>query len=655
MQTLLKRFIDCNVPTQTCNMKCPYCYIGQVDGFSGKIKEIGHTPEEVRNALSKKRMGGTVFINFCATGETLLGEEILPIIHAVLEEGHYAQIVTNGTIDKRFDEIASWNKELLDRLMVKFSFHYTELKRLNKLESFFGNIIKVWKAGSSFSLEITPWDEMVPYIDEMKQISMEKLGALPHVTVARNTNTPELRMLTKYTPEEYNKIWGTFDSPLFDLKMRLFSERRTEYCYGGEWTFYLNLQSGDIRQCYKGDIIDNIYADATQTLHFKPIGNGCREHYCFNGHAWMTLGSIPNMKLPTYADMRNRVTVSKEEWLTDTYKSFMSQRLEDNNIVYENLTAVPKILMLGDSISLGYREKVENKLSDKADIYFPNDNVKYSVNLLRYINEWAEQMKIGSNIDVVYFNVGLWDVLRISGDAPLVSLEEYAQNLRRIIERLKYLFCNAKIIFATTTTVDEALMKYSLSRYNVDIDRYNKMACQIMADMNVAVHDLNFVSKKELQDKYVDFTHFTEEGYDILAEEVAGYLTGVLAVLERNEKSLLSKVKDKMVTDDFSVLYNRRIIVYGAGDYGDKLISYLNSKGKEVALACDASEKKQGTKIRGINIVSPSEYMEKYMDVEKDIVVVAIGNKNIVKNVLSNFLQVDGLDVCTLGAFREIE
>ena len=64
MHELIKRFIDCNVPTQTCNLKCPYCYVGQVEGFSGKVRTIGHTPIEVRAALSKKRMGGIILLIF---------------------------------------------------------------------------------------------------------------------------------------------------------------------------------------------------------------------------------------------------------------------------------------------------------------------------------------------------------------------------------------------------------------------------------------------------------------------------------------------------------------------------------------------------------------------------------------------------------------
>lgn len=653
MITKIKRFIDCNVPTATCNLKCPYCYIGRVDGFSGEIKVIPHAPAQVRAALSKKRLGGTILINFCATGETLLGNDILPIIYEILREGHYVQIVTNGTVSKRFEEISGWEKELLDRLMIKFSFHYSELLRLNLLNPFFDNILLVKQAGVSISLEITPGDEMVPYIEDMKKISMEKLGALPHVTVARDTRTSELKMFTQYSYEEYQNIWGSFDSPLFDLKMKLFSEKRTEYCYGGEWTLYLNLFSGELRQCYKGDVIDNIFRNIEEPLHFKPIGKECRECYCYNGHAWMTLGCIPNMDLPTYSDVRNRITINKEEWLGEGFKEFISHRLEERNVVYENVSDVPKVLLLGDSISEGYRELVAGKLLGTADVYYPNENVKYSVNLLRYIREWAERMKIGSNIDFVYFNVGLWDLLRISGIEPLTSLDEYSKNLINILGLLKTIFCNAHIIFATISSVNETLMEYELVRYNADIDKYNRAACEIMEMQGVQIHDLNKITKEYLSNMYADFTHFTQEGYEILADEIVAYLKTLLSV--SGKAVLAAKVVDEEVIQGVYPLGNKGVILYGAGTYGEKVIGYLQQKGISIKHICDMSSEKQGKTICGIEIISPQEYINRHMDIEKDVVLIAIKDQYVTRKVISTVMNVSGLHLCTLAAFKEIE
>lgn len=182
----IKRYIDCYIPTETCNLRCHYCYIAQQRKFNTKLARFSQSPEIIRQALSKKRLGGVCLLNMCAGGETLLSEEVLPIVKQLLLEGHYVMIVTNGTVTKRFEEVAQWPKELLSHLFFKFSFHYLEMKRLNMMERYFANIQMIKAAGVSFTVEITPADELVPYIDEIKEISEKNLGALPHITIARD-------------------------------------------------------------------------------------------------------------------------------------------------------------------------------------------------------------------------------------------------------------------------------------------------------------------------------------------------------------------------------------------------------------------------------------------------------------------------------------
>ena len=55
---------------------------------------------------------------------------------------------------------------------------------------------------------------------------MERVGALCHVTVARDEKKAEFPILTKYSREEYKKIWGSFHSDLFDFKNFCFSEKK---------------------------------------------------------------------------------------------------------------------------------------------------------------------------------------------------------------------------------------------------------------------------------------------------------------------------------------------------------------------------------------------------------------------------------------------
>lgn len=333
----IKKYIDIYIPTETCNLRCHYCYIAQKRKFNAKLAKFTHTPAEIREALSQKRLGGTCLLNFCAGGETLLSEDVLLVVKELLTEGHYVMIVTNGTVSKRFDEVITWPSDLLSHLFFKFSFHYLELKRLNWLDLYTENVSKVKNAGASFTIELTPSDELVPYIDEIKKCCMERFGALCHVTIARDDRTNGIDVLSSYDYEEYKRIWGQFDSPLFDFKTSIFYQKRTEFCYAGEWSGYLNLETGRLMQCYCGKEIDNIYRNPEAQLHFEAIGCKCPLPHCYNGHSFIVLGDIPEVESPTYAEERNRVCSDSTEWLQPEMKAFMNTRLYESNNEYGNL------------------------------------------------------------------------------------------------------------------------------------------------------------------------------------------------------------------------------------------------------------------------------------------------------------------------------
>lgn len=329
----IKKFIDCYVPIEHCNFKCHYCYIPTLDNFNNKNRPIEYTPQFIRKALSKERWGGACMINLCAGGETLLSKDIVPITKELLEEGHYVMIVTNGSITPRFNEIAEFPSEIMKRLFFKFSFHYLELKRLNLMDIFFNNVKKMKEKGASFTIEITPNDEYIPYINEMKKVCLEEVGAIPHVTVARIENG-EIPIMTKLNKEDYVKTWSVFDSQLFDFKIRIFGEKRNEFCYAGAWAYVLDIATGDLRQCYRGRTIQNIYKDINEKIKEEPIGCSCKEPHCFNGHAFLAFGVIPELESPTFAEERNRV-VENDEWLKTEMNQFMKTKLKDSNTEYD--------------------------------------------------------------------------------------------------------------------------------------------------------------------------------------------------------------------------------------------------------------------------------------------------------------------------------
>lgn len=331
----IKRFIDCYVPVTTCSLRCHYCYITQHRLFEGKLPEFIYTPQHVRECLSQKRLGGKCLLNFCGGGETLLVPQLLDYIKELLEEGHYIMIVTNATVSKAFTEIATWPQYLLSHLFFKFSYHYMQLKERNLLDTFFKNVCLMRESGCSFTLEATPSDEMIPYIDEMIQLAVEKVGAINHITVGRNERLPDsLPILTNLSEKEYENTWKCFNSELFSYKMSIFGTKRKEFCYAGAWSLYLNFQTGDATQCYCSYIKQNIFEDPSIDIRWMPIGNNCKEKHCYNGHAFLVLGLIPELKSPTYADLRNRICNDGSEWLQPEMKAFMQTKLYETNEQY---------------------------------------------------------------------------------------------------------------------------------------------------------------------------------------------------------------------------------------------------------------------------------------------------------------------------------
>lgn len=338
----LKRFLEVYIPTEKCILTCSYCYVSQEGSTSGEITPIGRTPMEIRKALSRKRLGGVCLLNFCAGGETLLGEDLLPVIHELLEEGHYIQIVTNGTITKRFLEISTWKDNLLEHIFFKFSFHYIELKKRNCLELFYNNVRLMRNKGCSISVEIMPHDELIPYIDEIKEVSLKNFNALPHLTVGRNNNTKRLELLSALTKEQYKSVWNSFDSEMFRYKMSVFGKKQRHFCYAGEWSCSLRIDTGDLYQCNGSVFLDNIYDKIDEELHFRPVGYSCPYSHCWNCHAYLCLGVIPDAVAPTYAAIRDRECTDGSRWLTGSFNDFFNQKLKDNNIEY---TAKEKVLM----------------------------------------------------------------------------------------------------------------------------------------------------------------------------------------------------------------------------------------------------------------------------------------------------------------------
>jgi lysophospholipase L1-like esterase len=167
-----------------------------------------------------------------------------------------------------------------------------------------------------------------------------------------------------------------------------------------------------------------------------------------------------------------------------------------------------KILLIGDSIRIGYDDYVKKCMENLAEVYYPRDNCGLSTNILRYLHVWTDALKL-YEADAVHFNVGLWDTLRIYGDKTIISPDTYRDNLRRIVGRIRLLFPSAKIIFATSTPVlEDEFVKGFEERSNADIEAFNEIACDVMAQEAVVINDLYELMKDVPTDYHSDQTHF---------------------------------------------------------------------------------------------------------------------------------------------------
>ena len=172
-----------------------------------------------------------------------------------------------------------------------------------------------------------------------------------------------------------------------------------------------------------------------------------------------------------------------------------------------------KVLLLGDSIRLGYCRYVKYAFKDVAQIYYPTENCRFTTYVIRNLHEWKKQTECGSDIDLIHWNVGLWDCLRQTDGEVLISLDEYRRNLERICRMIQSHFPKAKMIFATSTPVQEALYTGEFKRLNRDVEAYNAVAVEVITSFGGEIDDLYTHMTGIPTEYYSDKTHFnTKEG-----------------------------------------------------------------------------------------------------------------------------------------------
>jgi acyl-CoA thioesterase-1 len=204
------------------------------------------------------------------------------------------------------------------------------------------------------------------------------------------------------------------------------------------------------------------------------------------------------------------------------------KRIDPSLVPVEESPNLPRVLLIGDSISMGYTIPVRELLKGKANVLRVPGNAGDTARGITNLDQWLG----GKKWDVIHFNFGLHDLKYLDASGKYVSpdqgkqvalLPQYEANLRQIVERLKK--TNAKLVWASTTPVPEG----TLGRVKDDELKYNEVALRVMKEYGVPIDDLHAVVTSGPPDMQLPKNvHFTKEGYQRLAQSVVASINAGL-------------------------------------------------------------------------------------------------------------------------------
>lgn len=209
------------------------------------------------------------------------------------------------------------------------------------------------------------------------------------------------------------------------------------------------------------------------------------------------------------------------------------------------------ILLIGDSIRLGYQQRVAELLGGEACIFAPEENCRFTKYCLWGMHEWMESWG-NPKIDLVHWNTGIWDLHRATADGKLFSsLEEYIRDNERMYHQMRSY--SDKLVWATIIPGGPALnqrvkinalinskekaahiyLAAGQQEWNEDICRYNAAARKMYEDHGVVINDLYSVLSPDLENTIsADGVHPNERGYELLAQQVAKVIRSNLHIVD---------------------------------------------------------------------------------------------------------------------------
>jgi hypothetical protein len=177
-----------------------------------------------------------------------------------------------------------------------------------------------------------------------------------------------------------------------------------------------------------------------------------------------------------------------------------------------------KVMLIGDSIRMGYQARVAGLLAGKAAVTGPDENCRFSAYTLFNLSTWVTD----DDYDVIQWNNGQWDTCYMPDGRTHTSLAAYLELQERIAAVLRKKA--GRLIFATTTPVrPEQFTSGAIHpRRDEDIREYNAAAAELLGGLGVEINDLHAPVSEDVG-RYIseDMVHLTEAGNDLCARRVA--------------------------------------------------------------------------------------------------------------------------------------